>query len=244
MCSKSFAKTTGTVDASLKKENKFSRLVKNNVDAKNQLKHGESIRFYNPNGKGKRIMFAGNSITLHGVKEDIGWKNEWGMAASQKEKDYVHLVMSDVQKKEPDASFCICQVANWEVNYKNGSKVHDLYEVARDFEADIIIMRFVENCRADGFDEHVFKVELNKFINYLNPQNKAQIIFTTSFWRHPGDDAIRQIAAQRGCALVELGDLGENDEMMAKGLFWHEGVAMHPGDKGMEVIAKRILEYI
>ena len=229
-------------DMAFKKQNKFSQLAKNTVDSENQLKHGEFIRFYNPNGEGKRIMFAGNSITLHGVKEDIGWVNEWGMAASKKENDYVHLVMSDVQKSDPDASFCICQVANWEVNYKNGASVYDMYDVARDFEADIIIIRFVENCSVSDFDEVVFESEFGKFINYLNGTGKAKIIVTTSFWHHPGDDAIRRIAAQNDYSLIELGDLGENDEMMAKGLFWHEGVAIHPGDKGMKEIAKRIVE--
>ena len=48
MCLKNFETTTRTGDVSMKKENKFSQLVKNNVDAKNQLKHGEFIRFYNP----------------------------------------------------------------------------------------------------------------------------------------------------------------------------------------------------
>ncbi|MCY2988855.1 MAG: glycoside hydrolase family 127 protein [Planctomycetota bacterium] len=42
----------------------------------------------------RRILFLGNSITLHGPKADIDWTGNWGMAASSEDKDYVHLVTS------------------------------------------------------------------------------------------------------------------------------------------------------
>ena len=103
-------------------------------------------------------------------------------------------------------------------------------------------MRLIENCPARGFDGLVFKKELWELLAYLSPSQKAKIILTTGFWRHPGDRYIRELALECGCPLAELGDLGDRDDMKALGLFAHKGVANHPGDRGMEFIAQRIFE--
>ena len=95
-------------------------MKKNTVNALKQLPESGMIRFYNQCGKGKRIMFIGNSITLHGAKPDIGWNFEHGMAASSKEKDYVHVVMNKINAVSKDNAFCICQASNWEMTYKDG----------------------------------------------------------------------------------------------------------------------------
>ena len=47
------------------------QIDKNTVSAKNQLKENEYISYINPNGKGKRILFVGNSITRHGKAPQI-----------------------------------------------------------------------------------------------------------------------------------------------------------------------------
>ena len=218
----------------------YSQLEKNTVDAKGQLTDSKSVRFFNAEGSGVRIMFVGNSITLHGVLEKIGWHNEWGMAASCAENDYVHILMKKVKDTDENAAFCICQVAEWESNYKNGKEKYPLYEKARVFNADVIVARFVENCPGKDFEDDVFKKEMSDLLDYLNMSGKAKIIMTTGFWHHPGDKQIENFSAENGYPLVTLGDLGDDDNMMAKGLFEHSGVAMHPGDLGMRTIAERI----
>ena len=222
--------------------NRYRQLEKNTVKAKGQLTDSKSVRFYGAEQDGVRVMFVGNSITLHGVATEIGWDHEWGMAASDAEKDYVHILMRKVKEQDCHAAFCICQVAAWECNYQNGKEKYPLYKQARAFDADIIVMRFVENCPGKDFDNAVFKKEMSDLLDYLNPSGKAAIILTTSFWPHPGDQTIIDFANEKQFPVVTLGDLGEQDEMMAKGLFSHEGVAMHPGDLGMETIAKRIFK--
>lgn len=47
---------------------------------------------------------------------------------------------------------------------------------------------------------------------------------------------------QNDYTFVSIVDLGYEDENKALGLFEHPGVAIHPGDKGMQRIAERIIE--
>jgi len=222
----------------------YEQIKKNTVKSENQLNKNKYIKYINPDGKGIRVLFLGNSITLHGIKTEIGWENEWGMAASKKENDYVHLMVEKIKEIHTDAVFSICQVAEWEGNYKAPQSVDILFEESKNFGADIIIARFIENCPVKDFDGELFEKAYFSFVKSFDTTKKAQIILTTGFWRHPGDDIIRKNAQKNGCAVVELGDLGEIDEMKAIGLFWHKGVAEHPGDKGMKAIAERIFKKI
>ncbi len=222
---------------------RYEQLKKNNVSAENQLKPSHFVTFLNPEGKGRRILFLGNSMTLHGVAKEIGWNSCHGMAASSPEKDYVHLIAKHVNEIDPEVAFCICQAAEWERNYQTGENCYPLFENARAFNADIIIMRVVENCPA-SLDVKLFEKSLASLLDYLNPSGKAKIILTTGFWQHPGDAAIRAYGASHKLPIVELGDLGNDDSMKAIGKFEHTGVANHPGDLGMEKMAERILEQL
>ena len=217
---------------------------KNTVKAEKQLKPNQYVKFFDIENKGPRILFAGNSITLHGYLPEIGWHGEWGMAASSEDKDYVHLLMESIKKDAPDAAFCLAQVFMWESNYTIGCEKHSIYEAARDFDADIIIMRFCENCFG-SYEKEPFEREYALFADYLGVDKGAKAVFTSGFWKHQGADvSIEQTAKQKNMPFVYLGDLGDDDSMKAIGLFEHSGVASHPGDLGMQNIADRIYKCI
>ena len=219
----------------------MAQLEENTVAVEHQLKVEQRVRYYNKEGKGIRVMFAGNSITHHTPAPSIGWHYDWGMSASAPEKDYVHLCIAEINKTHPDAAYCVCGAGKWESNWKNGESTYDMYVAAREFCADVIVLRFVENCAKDGDSAH-FMQEYSQFVDFINGSGKVKIIVTTGFWTHPMNDTIRAYAARHGYPLVELEDLGKQPEMKAYGLFEHAGVAAHPGDLGMATIAERILQ--
>ncbi len=218
----------------------MAQIDKNTVKAENQLKRSQSVRFYGEDCEGLRVLILGNSITRHGPNADIGWAHDWGMAASAEEKDYVHLLMVKILAEQPKATFCVGQISGWERGFKEGSKQLPNYESARAFDADVVIVRCVENCSSKEFDPALFQAEYEMMVDYFTNGGKAKVLLTSSFWEHIADPLIRAIGAKLGAPVVELSDLGEQDEMKAIGLFEHSGVANHPGDAGMAAIAERI----
>jgi len=218
----------------MKKEK--TAIANNSVPAKGQVVNNT---FYLGEG-GARVLILGNSITLHGPKADIDWHGEWGMAASEREKDYVHLLFDKALAAVKDVSFFTVQASFWENEFWS-SDILGRFEEARGFRPDIIIFRLGENIEQDNCDKHSLPEAITRLMEFLSVAGHTKLIFTTCFWRHEKTDkAIEETAERLNANLVNLGDMGNTDAMKALGLFTHNGVAAHPGDEGMEHIADRI----
>ena len=133
--------------------------AQNTVPSKNQ--NAKTVYFDEKHSGRPRIAFIGNSITLHNPKAEIGWYGSWGMAASCEENDYLHIVMSKIREKYPEASYCILSGALWERNYKT-IDLEKSYREAKDFQPDIIITAIAENIPKDQFEIPAFKAAMKK----------------------------------------------------------------------------------
>lgn len=212
--------------------------IKNNtVAASNQMVNASSIVSYMGDKNAPlKILVVGNSITRHGPKAEIGWDRDWGMAASAPEKDYVHLLYAKLRAAGVNPYMMIRQASGWEIGFLN-EDILDKFAEERAFDADIVVYRLGENVKKDT--KHAFREKLEAFINHICPRGK--VVFTTNFWKNEiVDDGIRDLAAKRGEPCVDIVCTAE--DQMALEPFDHKGVAMHPGDKGMEMIAKKIAQ--
>ena len=218
--------------------------AENTVSAENQLRDDERFSGQDERG-GLRVLFVGNSITLHAPKADIGWHVNWGMAASSEENDYVHQTMSLIRALRPDADMRIAQIATWECEYWAAEKTLSPVAAARDWRPDIVVIRLGENTPESALAEHPYAPALIDMMNFFTRNGEAHLVVTDLFWPNPKKDAeIKKAARSLNAPLVHIGDLGTRDDMKAIGLFEHSGVAAHPGDLGMLTIAERLFEAI
>ena len=192
--------------------------------------------------KGPRVLFVGNSITLHGPRPQIGWTNNWGMAATARDRDYVHLLQKKIAAAQPDAQCCLLQVAGTIERsfYNKDWSCEKNFKWAREFKPDVIVMFFGANVpgaydRGEMKPARTFGEAVEAFRTYLDPEGKALVLMSQGFYKRPKLDAEKEAVAKRhGDVFVRMEDLWDNKEA--------HGKYNHPGDYGMALIASRFWE--
>ena len=217
-------------------------LILNDVPAVGQLKDNDCVSFELTENADIKLLFLGNSITRHGKAENLGWYGDWGMAASAKENDYVHKLKEKFSQNGVIVSACVANLSEWE-RTREMNLLKTKYLPALQFKSDYVIVRLGENAM---LDKYLYEFErCYEDLATLFSENGAKIVLTDLFWEYePFDNFVAALANEKGYDFVKIHDLGNDDTMKATGKFLHNGVAAHPGDKGMAEIAERIYRAI
>jgi len=193
-----------------------------------------------------RVLFLGNSITLHGPSAAVGWSGNWGMAASEREKDYAHVLINALAKMlgRPPAVL-IDNLADFERHYETYDASSRLKKHLA-FKADLVIVAIGENVPALASEQSrvAFKNSLARLLKMLKTSGNPTIVVRSCFWANKiKDDILKQACPEVGGIFVDIGELGRDESNFARSerSYAHAGVAAHPGDKGMKAIADAIL---
>ena len=197
-------------------------------------------------GSYSRVLFLGNSITKHGPKADIDWSGNWGMAASAESNDYVHLVTKALGEKSGTKSeVMVKNIADFErayAGYDVAGKMKEVFE----FGADLIIIAIGENVPAlkSGDDKARFKNSVAEVLKGLKAHKQPTIVVRSCFWADQAkDEMLQQACREAGGIFVDIGSLSKDEGNYARSErpIKNQGVANHPGDRGMQAIADALV---
>ena len=202
-----------------------------------------------------KLLTYGNSIMAHGPSEALGWLGETrGMAASSIDKDYVHVLISTLESKygkgavEHRFADSISVVENGlttgDAHDKDySSLIAGMIKNAADYQPNIITLQMGEN--GGSAVKEVYENLMTQIVTGLREAAPdALIVITTPFWGGAGKvNGATAVSEKLNVPIAFLHTL-DTDENKAYGLFEHGGVAMHPGDLGMQNIAKLFFEQI
>lgn len=197
-------------------------------------------------------LAIGNSLTIHGVT--TFWWNEIGMAATEKEKDYYHIVSNQLEQRFGSICSFPKGFAVWETQSHDRDETLEFLDKYLSPEIDLITVQLGEN--ASNLD--TYKQDYSSLLSYLKIScPKARILVVGDFWTYQDRDNLKeQACAEVGVEYVSLKGIKDNKEYQcglgttvfdAEGnphIVEHEGVARHPGDRGMAAIADRILQVV
>ena len=206
-----------------------------------------------------KILFVGNSITLHPPSEALGWYGNWGMAATSAENDYVHKLMTYLDGKYQNVEYKIVNGWDFEKNFYDLSRVSkEKYKEYIDYDADIIICSLganINNASNEDDSGFITNYEFNgenykNIVNYFSTYNDAKIIACiTTLTRTNTKAEIRKCAENECWEIVDWSDLTDKKYTAASDksspVFSenvNSGVLAHPGNLGMAVMAQRLCE--
>jgi len=195
----------------------------------------------------RRILFLGNSITLHGPRKEVSWTGNWGMAASCLENDYVHVLTREIAEKageRPD--IMVKNIASLEREQATYDIPGNLQEQI-DFRPNVLILAIGENAPQPDTPEarECFHKVLHDLLAAFTGTGKPRIFVRSSFWPNEIKDTIlKEVCAESGGTFVDIGELSKDESNFARSEreYEHSGVAAHPGDGGMKAIAAAILK--
>lgn len=203
-------------------------------------------------------LAIGNSITWHGI-ENIWW-NEIGMAASDEEHDYFHLVLKYLEENNDFVKGVPYNFCEWETTSHDRAETLEYLDHYLDPELNLVTIQLGENVQL-GEDENnlkSFQEDYALLINHVKEKApNARILVIDDFWSDGLRNARKKNAAEEtGVEFVSLEGITNNrdyycglntivyDKNGGEHIVDNDAVANHPGDKGMEAIASRIIEVL
>lgn len=197
-------------------------------------------------------LAIGNSITVHRVLDY--WWNESGMAASAPQNDYVHLVANGIKEIYGNVCFYAVNYFSWEEQAYDRAETYEVITPYLSPKLNLVTIQLGENIR----DTNTLNSDLEALIKYIQQEApNAEIILIDDFWYNQVNEQIKKDVAQKmGVQFISLDEIKGDPEYQcgvgsviydAEGgqhVVEHEGVAVHPGDKGMSYIAEAIIETI
>ena len=206
-------------------------------------------------------LAIGNSITNHGLMS-YWWNEGVGMAASDAEHDYVHVLKRLLKKGlaegsiQPDRQLShnadvVCATVNfsdWELQSYDRGETLPVLNAYLSPRLDLVTIQLGENAN----DITTLETDYEDLINYVKEKApKARIVVIGEFWKDKNKDKEKKAACEK--ADVPFADLSAlwTDKSYQAGLgtivydaegkehtIEHDGVSKQPGDKGREQIAE------
>jgi lysophospholipase L1-like esterase len=196
-----------------------------------------------------KILFLGNSITLHGPAAEIGWTGNWGMAASAVELDYVHLLTAEISRATSTTPrIRVRNIADFERGYEKFD-IDSSLKADLEFDPDLVIVAIGENVAELSTPEarDGFSLAFSRLLTAIKSRKPKVIVVRSCFGRNPPKDQIlRKSSSAVDALFVDISKLADEESNFARSerVIEHAGVAGHPGDKGMRAICDAILEAI
>ena len=189
----------------------------------------------------KKVLILGNSIVVQGPIPAIGWNGNWGMAASSIDSDFVHVLIRRIHYQDSSVAIRYKNIAGFESDFIR----YPLSNLDSLRNPDMLILKISENVNEEMAADSNFLKYYSQLVGYIDSNQNSLNVIVDGFWNKAQvNGMIRQYAIQNKFPFITIKDLSGDPANEAGNKFEDAGVASHPSDQGMRMIADRIWDYI
>ena len=238
--------------ASLKRQTSESVLKTFNNDVDKDVLNDTLI--INQDAETVEFLFLGNSLTYTGVPEEEPDKMRRGLTSTKIENDYVHrLVSLYAEKHNVNVKFSAVNIANFERGFVEKDFSKDSADslslrYVHVKNPDFVIFQIGENVRQEDISKNG-ALFFERYCALVNGFENARKIVCLPFWPDKEKiNVITEVALATDSMICDLSHLGSglDPDNFASSYkkYKQPGVGSHPGDTGMDRIAKNIFSVL
>ena len=195
-----------------------------------------------------RVLCIGNEITFCAPDQELGWRGNWGLAATCRDNDYVHQLGSMLNNDRPTAVTAL-DLREWE---KDMSADPGQFLGSSLDGTDLVVIKLGEN---------VSKASLlaSGFANLIKTcrEKTDSIVIVGNFYQDSEgvskDEVMRSIAAQNSLPFCSISKVIMTSGIFPKSTDEYEAIngdtyslpsklCIYPNDKAMRLIAEAVYE--
>lgn len=214
-----------------------------------------------------KVLVLSNSTAANGRVYAYGWCGIRGMASSIISNDYVHKLETGLKTKNPNAEVVICNLWEWEANYRSLHSLSYYLDASLAENPDCIVVRLGENVQNATQLQSELELLINYILDYLANLSTPiyPALYITSMAMSDGvaqNNALIAASNTFHCPYVNVSVSGQEykervgnylwgDQTLDGGATWNTDVQVlykiasaivsHPNDVGMLRIANQIL---
>jgi len=183
--------------------------------------------------KFREMLVVGDAVSGCAPIPELGWTHDWGMAATERERDYVHRLYAELKKSSPDLKLAVDSIM-----YQDTMTgwVHLV-----PCRADLIVIQLSENYKG-GISLEEYGDAYGQMIEELCGDSGKTVVCLGPWKRTELEPIIAQAAANHGAHFISLQAIRSDPANLAAADGKYAKLGDMPGDLGMKKIAEAICD--
>ena len=181
----------------------------------------------------RQMLVVGDALTACAPDASLGWPNDWGMAATAREKDFAHRLHTALREASPEL-----ELATDSIMYQDEMTgwVHLL-----PCRADLVVIQLGENYKG-GISLEEYGEAYGQMIDEVREGSPKTVVCLGPWENVQLEEVIAEAAAAHGAKFVSLRAIHADPANRAASEGKFPKIGGMPGDRGMEKIAEAVLK--